>query len=118
MKYSLGLVLLIALTLSIGCSVGSGTPVDVNKTSDTTITKAHYNWGLWQFIADPVNGTLDVARLREGNMHLNKPKSANPASQVFLFNRCQHVGATRWVATTTHIPHFPLIVKFFTLQSI
>jgi len=71
MKHALILILLTVLAFSSGCSDRYVSPVDTGKSSLNTENPSHYNWGLWQFIADPVNETLDMVQLRKGNMHLN-----------------------------------------------
>lgn len=66
-------ILIAATFLLIGCS-GGGTnsivqpehPVEI-----VAVSGSHSTWGLWQFIADPDEGKLDVVQLREGNFHLN-----------------------------------------------
>ena len=67
------IAVLIAVTL--GCS-GTGNDIPT-MTSDNKLSASgsnagsHQTWGLWQFIADPRNETLEVVQLRIGNMHLN-----------------------------------------------
>ncbi len=84
MKHALILILLAVLAISTGCSDGDATPVDVDKSGSTAANPMHYNWGLWQFIADPVNETLDVVQLREGNMHLNVLPFLEPPPLAYM----------------------------------
>ncbi len=57
----------------VGCSSGDivGPAEDVPAVRDASGGAQHSLLGLWQFIADPDAGTLDVVQLREGNFHLN-----------------------------------------------
>jgi hypothetical protein len=64
----------IAIILLAGCS-NSGVDSQVAPSDGerpvASVSTGHECWGLWQFVADPAKQTLDVMRLREGNMHLN-----------------------------------------------
>ncbi len=66
----LGSIAFIAFT---GCSSGGmETAMIPNEPMDMVRSEtSHHTWGLWQFIADPEAGTLDVVQLRAGNFHLN-----------------------------------------------
>ena len=74
-KYLITLVITIVFfAAGFGCSNGGDvSPLSPEPVvSETTrANQMHHTWGLWQFIADPVNETLDVIQLRAGNMHLN-----------------------------------------------
>ena len=68
----LGVIL--ALTLLMGCSsVGTdGGPVDISEGMPAAQGEGlHRVWGSWQFVADPVEGRLDVHELRSADFHLN-----------------------------------------------
>lgn len=81
------LLVSILLVLPCGCSVSGDTslvtpsdePADVHRESSI-----HHTWGLWQFIADPVNHELDVVQLRAGDQHLNALKFLEPPVNVYL----------------------------------
>ncbi len=47
-------------------------------------TGSHYTWGLWRFIADPQSETLEITRLRTGNIHLNALPFLEPPALVNL----------------------------------
>ena len=67
------LVIIIMLAGLLGCSSSGGEsviPPSENKISAAN-GESHFPWGLWQFTADPSEGTLDVVQLRTGNFHLN-----------------------------------------------
>jgi hypothetical protein len=70
MKKFIGLVCLIILILAVSCS-DTGAPLDPESSALREPATSHFNWGLWQFVADPATESLDVIRLRNGNMHLN-----------------------------------------------
>ncbi len=67
-----------------GCSSGNpATPVTQSERSVES-SASHSCWGLWQFTADPEAGTLDVAMLRTGSMHLNALPFLEPPPLVNL----------------------------------
>ncbi len=73
-KRGYALLLMVAVTLAIGCSGTQGNPVtDISTVEQMAdhASSSHHTWGLWQFIAEPESGTLDVVQLRAGNVHLN-----------------------------------------------
>jgi len=79
--------LLIAFLVAIsGCSGDLPTGAVSTTVSEKGIssTTNHYTWGLWQFIADPVAGTLDVTPLRAGDFHLNALTFLEPPPLVNL----------------------------------
>ncbi len=64
-------VILIIL-VATGCSGGEAiTPDTTASASMSADGNSHNIRGMWQFIADPVEGTLDITLLRTGSMHLN-----------------------------------------------
>jgi len=68
------LVLGFAVMLLSSCSGNGGvtpTTQDTSPTGAINAQNSHQNWGLWQFKANPQEGTMDVVQLREGNFHLN-----------------------------------------------
>jgi len=80
------LVLLLVIALIAGCS-SSGisdvtAPFETGK--EATVGNSHQLWGYFQFIADPVAGTLDVVPLRDTAMHLNALVFLEPPPLVNL----------------------------------
>ncbi len=47
-------------------------------------TSSHQLLGLWQFVADPDAGTLDVIHLRDADLHLNALKFLEPPVNLYL----------------------------------
>ena len=72
-KKTMFLVLLIVGLIAFGCSSGGGMDVTTpdEPAHGTLGETSHSLWGLWQFTADPVGGTLDVVPIRTAEMHLN-----------------------------------------------
>ncbi len=68
-------ILLLIWLLALGCSGAGGAVTPDLAGSDNTDIKiaegSHYTWGLWQWVIDPQNETLDIIQLRTGNFHLN-----------------------------------------------
>ncbi len=78
-------LLLILLTFSLGCSgAGNVYPIVPAEPERGTLGGSHYTWGLWQFVADPANETVDAVQLRSGNMHLNALPFLEPPPLVLL----------------------------------
>ena len=79
-----GVVLILVSLFVLGCS--SGMAVDIAQPSEKSAsgTLSHGSWGVWQFVADPVTGTLDVAQLRTLDMHLNALPFLEPPPLVNL----------------------------------
>ena len=80
-------LILMILTISLlGCSSGGGMNVTAPEESmeNTVAGDSHYLWGLWQFTADPVAGTLDVVPVRMAEMHLNALPFLEPPALVNL----------------------------------
>ena len=67
------LLVLLTVTFLVGCSSGGNIdPIIPTQMNDAAYDSgSHYTWGLWQFVADPEAETLDMIRLRNGNMHVN-----------------------------------------------
>ena len=61
------LILFALMGCSSGASVTTAPDTEIQKGTDST----HHLWGLWQFTADPVAGTLDCIQLRSTDMHIN-----------------------------------------------
>jgi hypothetical protein len=85
MRVSIPIILVIAL-IAMGCSGGSGSAVTPapDMQSHRDAGSSHMLWGLWQFIADPDAGTLDIIQLRSPEMHLNALPFLEPPPCGFL----------------------------------
>lgn len=61
------------LLLTIGCSTGGldGVNIGDDVQRSTGGADSHALWGLWQFVADPENKTLEYYELRTSGMHVN-----------------------------------------------
>ena len=68
--FRLGIILLLGLLFSYGCSSGGDITVPPPGKTNTAYD-SHFLWGMWQFTADPESETIDVMRLRECDMHVN-----------------------------------------------
>jgi hypothetical protein len=84
MKKFITILLLVALGALIGCSTGNGDPINLNNPSPKDSNTSHQLWGLWQFIADPAKGTLDVIPLRSPDFHINALPFLEPPPLVNL----------------------------------
>ena len=64
---------LLFILLVTGCSGDKGAvlPESSSPKAICSTGVSHQLWGLWQFVADPQKGSLDVIELRSGNFHLN-----------------------------------------------
>ncbi len=78
------LITIMALVVAFGCSSGADNPVAVGDVQHNPAQACHYTWGLWTFSADPEAGTLDVTRIRGGDMHLNALQFLEPPPLVNL----------------------------------
>lgn len=79
--YVLMIILVIAM---FGCS-GSSEPISpANEIKPAQITNSHQLWGMWQFVADPVRGTLEIIPLRQAELHLNALPFLEPPPNVYL----------------------------------
>ncbi len=74
-----------AIIAMYGCSSGNGTPVTPVEQRDVVASaSSHYNWGMWQFTADPASETLDVVPLRVADLHLNAMPFLEPPAKLYL----------------------------------
>jgi len=91
------MVIIICLVFACGCSGNySNDPISATP-PDKVVADAcnRYNWGLWQFVADPAAGTLEVVPLRNGNLHLNAMHVLEPPAYVNLnVEQVKFVGKT------------------------
>ncbi len=81
------LLILMIITLAVfGCSSGGGMEVTAPEEpmANAVAGDSHYLWGLWQFHADPVEGTLDAVQVRMADMHLNAMRFLEPPPYVYL----------------------------------
>ena len=68
-----------------GCSGGGAGGVSpAPSEAAAKAGESHITWGLWQFAADPIAGTLDMAQLRTTEMHLNALPFLEPPPLVNL----------------------------------
>ncbi len=84
-RYPIIGIALLSFILAVGCS-GSGNgvaPTSGDLESQSNVDR-HQCWGLWQFVADPDAGTLDVIQLRSGDFHLNALPFLEPPPLVNL----------------------------------
>ena len=72
------LMIVALLLVMISCTGGGNAVSPVTEpemisgtSSHTGQNQTHSLWGLWQFIANPEAGRLDIFQLRSGDMHLN-----------------------------------------------
>ena len=86
MPKSLLLIILVVTLMLLGCSSGSSVDVTTpDEPMDKSATEtSHSLWGLWQFTADPVTGTLDVVPIRTAEMHLNALPFLEPPPLLYL----------------------------------
>ncbi len=88
-------IVALIILLIIGCS-GSGSNLPLIPGDDAAGAAidggSHISWGLYQFTADPSAGTLDVAQVRTGSIHLNALKFLEPPPGVFLSVENIHFG--------------------------
>ena len=77
------LAVLIAVGIA-GCSSTQQVTVPQNETRGAAVVDSHMAWGTWQFVADPAQGTLEIAPLRTSDMHLNALPFLEPPALVNL----------------------------------
>ena len=79
------LLMMILLMTILGCSGnGSDVPLIPGNEKAATNIGSHINWGLYKFIADPAEKTLDVTPLRGAEFHLNALGFLEPPPLVYL----------------------------------
>jgi len=77
------LTILVAVAIS-GCSSSREVVGPSSETRIPTAYESHMTWGTWQFVADPVKGTLDVTQARTPDMHINALPFLEPPALVNL----------------------------------
>ncbi len=78
-------IVFIILLSIIGCSSGGIDAVTPSESARSTAANgSHELWGLYQFVADPANETLDVVQLRSSEMHLNALPFLEPPALLYL----------------------------------
>ncbi len=88
MRYLI-LALVVLMVTAVGCSTGMNStapeaaPVDPGDNA-ASVSEGHSIWGMWQFICDPVQGTVDVFALRDAELHLNGLKFLEPPAGLYL----------------------------------
>lgn len=80
---------LVIIGFILGCSNGGGLdainlPQGNEIPAEEKYSTSHVNWGLWQFMADPEKGTLDVVMLRSGSFHINALPFIDQPPLVYL----------------------------------
>lgn len=88
LRISPAILIAVLITVTLGCS-GSGNDIptmtpDNELSASSSNVGSHQTWGLWQFIADPRNETLEVVQLRTGDMHLNALHFLEPPPLIYL----------------------------------
>ena len=81
------LLLMAVFIFAVSCSSSRNDPISNIPAGGKTSSDAgssHHTWGTWQFIADPVNETLDVVQLRGVEMHVNVLPFLEPPALSFL----------------------------------
>ena len=80
------IVLFLTALFVLGCSSGGGMDVmsPEEPAANSIAEDSHFIWGLWQFEADPVAGTLDVVPVRMAEMHLNALPFLEPPALLNL----------------------------------
>jgi len=96
MKKLLAVSILLTIFL-LGCSGNNTqTPTEPGTRPEAVSGSggaSHNLWGLWQFKADPADGTLDVIPLRCAGLHLNGLKFLEPPAYVYISVQNVHMGA-------------------------
>ncbi len=78
----LALSIVIAMLITCGCSGGDSFSPAAPGMKSIDASSSHQCRGLWQFIADPASGTLDVVPLRTSEMHINALPFLEPPALV------------------------------------
>ncbi len=76
--------ILVIILFIFGCSGGGSVTTAPSLEKESANLASHTLWGLWQFTADPVKGTLDVVQMRMPDMHLNALPFLEPPALVNL----------------------------------
>ncbi len=78
-------LILAAMFAAYGCSSDNGASILPDEPRAIELSaSSHYNWGMWQFKANPGAQTLEVVPLRYVDMHLNALKFLEPPPKVYL----------------------------------
>ncbi len=86
MRKHIFIILLASLVFAIGCSGASNDVAAPAKSleRDSIDASSHMLWGYYQFIADPVAGTLEITPMRGTEMHLNALPFLEPPAFVHV----------------------------------
>jgi len=86
-KVSFCILIVAFLPVLTSCTGGSAVTTGADSVTHPTeqvSTSSHQFWGLWQLVANPAAGTLDIIPLRAGNFHLNALTFLEPPPLVNL----------------------------------
>ena len=78
------IIAILSAILATGCSSGDSVLTSGPGGKVISGEGAHNIWGIWQFVADPRAGRLDVVPLRTPSMHLNALPFLEPPALVNL----------------------------------
>ena len=78
------IAIVISLLFIIGSSGGLGNDAVQPSQEMMKNSESHGCWGVWQFIADPQAGTLDIVPLRVSEMHVNALPFLEPPPLLHL----------------------------------
>jgi hypothetical protein len=101
MRFCIPIAILVIFALGLGCSGNPGVmdSMDKDDIRGNSTAGSHHCFGLWQMVADPAEGTLDVIELREAMMHLNAlPFLEPPALLNLSLEHIEFIGNTELIA--------------------
>lgn len=67
----LALAAILIAVIIAGCSNGGGTPTLPENSANAIHSRSHGLMGLWQFTANPADGSLEFVPIRVSEMHMN-----------------------------------------------
>jgi len=77
-------VILVIILFTFGCSGGGSITTAPSPEKESANLASHTLWGMWQFTADPANGTLDAVQLRMSDIHLNALRFLEPPPFLYI----------------------------------
>ncbi len=88
------LIILFAIAATVGCSMGHApTTPAVNEGAVELSSNTHNIWGMYAFICDPTEGTLEVVPMRVASLHLNTlPFLEDPPNIYISIESLEFVG--------------------------
>ena len=88
MRFQFSFIILLMVAVIFGCSQGASpiTPIEQaeNLYTADAFESTHVLWGLWQFVCNPDNGTVDVVPQRYSDLHLNALRFLEPPAGLYL----------------------------------